>query len=161
ADAVEFVNELWRVALREFHRAVLGSEKAGRSGSEIASLSCGIERYVVRHLAVGPAEFLREHRSEVGILDVSLILTAAHHQLGAATVVAVFLVERTNDRGVFHPRGHLRHQFGDLNAGDGSLNGPERPAGRRTRLRVKRLKLTCSAGEPEQDAALLLALQFR
>ena len=64
----------------QLHRGVARAEEAGRRRGEVAAFGRRVERDVVGHLAVGPAQLAGEDRAEVGILQARLVRAAAHHQ---------------------------------------------------------------------------------
>ena len=105
------------------------------------------------------AQLPRDHRAEIRILEIRLILAPAHHHLRTAAMAAVAGVEGADDTGVLHALGHLRHELADAQTGDIRADVGKGSAGHRAGLGIPRLQLTGAAREPEQNHALLAAFQ--
>ena len=145
-------------AIREEHRSEPGSEEPG--GTLPASFGRGVEADVVGHLAVGSTQLASDDRPQVGILQALLLASPGLHQGRPATVVTDPGTQAADDRGVLHPLRHLRQQLTDLDTGNVCRDRHERATGRTTRLRIPRLQLARSTGQPQQDHVLLLLLDL-
>jgi hypothetical protein len=160
ADRFEPVEIRRGRTIGEEHGLVTRAEEAGLTRPGAAAFGHRIERNIVGHGRIGPGQLVGHDGAEVGIADARFVATTELHHLRAAAVVGDLRVQRTDDGRVLHPGRHLRHQLGDVDAGDVRGDGAIRPARDLARLGVPGFELTGAAGEPQQDDPLLRLLHF-
>ncbi len=159
-DLVEPVEVLGDHARGQIHRLVALAEEAARAGRHHPPFGGRVERDVIGHPALDLTELASQDGAQVGVSHAGVVAAPVHHQPGPAAVVADLGIERADDAGFVEPLGHLGHELGDLDAGNGRRDRAKRAAGGRARLGVPGLELARPAGQPEQDDSLFIPLEL-
>ena len=128
----------------DVERLVLHAQQARADGA-------AADRDDVRQVELGVAQLAGHHAAEARVLHRAGGGVAGVHLVGGPLVVA-FLAGHRPDQGDFahHLRGLLPPR-GDLDAGDGGVDGLDLAAGLGARLGVEGLHLAGAAGHPQED----------
>lgn len=158
-DGVEPGDVVRHHSIVQNHGGVAGAEKGGRGVGIAAAFGLGIERDVAGNLAIAAFEFFGNDGAEVRVDLGGLVFATAQHHLGGGPVTSVSRIERADHADFVHPLGHLRHQLGNVDAGNGGGNREIGTTGGAIGFGIPGFELAGAAGEPKQDDAFAGVLQ--